>query len=115
MHTIKLPSRPHRLQKGTALLITGSLVLKGVDYPWVSVISIGMPFVLCLKTTHVINILLPGGTSVTSVKRIKGSRGLTAKQGKPNVKEGTGGKRQAEGDYIYRRLANTEGGGKRED
>ena len=53
--------------------------------------------------------MLPGGTSRPSVKTNQREPSINSQKGKPNIKEGTGGRRQAEGSYIYLGLANTEG------
>ena len=52
--------------------------------------------------------MLPGGTSRPSVKTNQREPSINSQKGKPNIKEGTGGRRQAEGGYIYRGLASIE-------
>ena len=58
---------------------------------------------ICVNTcTFVCMCVLPGGIDITIVKHIKKSRVLAAEQRALKIKEGTGGKRQVEGNYIYR-------------
>ena len=58
---------------------------------------------MCVNTcTFVCMCVLPGGIDITIVKHIKKSRVLAAEQRALKIKEGTSGKRQVEGNYIYR-------------